>query len=135
VTSFETFTANDLVQTLEEKNFLIWQRQALASTFKKGQVLFYKNHVPYGAYVIHEGSMHLFADSELDVRMSILEGRCCVGLNYFMQHRVYPCTGIAGEGLLASFVNKSRLLKMLSDNDPLIKNINHKFKIDDFAFL
>lgn len=90
-----------------------WQKllgEGSVMEFKKGQVLFYAGHVPYGAFVLVSGSVALAAEDVKQRRhakaLTLYEP---FGLDLLTLGLAYPCTAIAEKDACVLFLSKAAL--------------------------
>lgn len=78
--------------------------------FKKGQILFYKGHFPYGVFVLLSGRVKLVHETEARVEeIYYLLKNEPFGLDLIVLDQEYPCVAIAEEDTKVLFIPKSLL--------------------------
>lgn len=84
-------------------------------TFRKGQVLFYEGHIPYGVFVIRSGGVN-FVQGETPCEGEHLwpssRGKV-VGLRHVIDGTPSCCTSMATEDCEATFISKTLILPYL----------------------
>lgn len=81
-------------------------------TFRKGQVLFYEGHTPYGLFVIQSGKVRfLRGDHPCDQNhlWSSPKGNV-IGLHHFFDGPPFCCTCLASDDCQVIFISKTQLL-------------------------
>jgi CRP/FNR family transcriptional regulator len=79
-------------------------------TYEPGQVLFYRGHLPYGVFILHEGKVD-FRVGETDRHSMFQAGAgTMLGLSSLLADRPYPLTAVVLEKVRVSFAGKSQLL-------------------------
>ncbi len=86
-------------------------------TFKKGQVLFYEGHNPYGLMVLRSGkvSFQEGADPCRGEHMVPVAKGEVIGVEPFFSESPYCCTCVATEDCRVTFIPKSLLLSLKED--------------------
>lgn len=84
--------------------------------FKKGQVLFYEGHSPYGIFVIQAGTVQ-FKEGETrcaeDHFWTAPSGHQVIGAHHFFSETTFCCTAIAATDCRLVFIPKSQLIPFL----------------------
>ncbi|MBI1909489.1 MAG: cyclic nucleotide-binding domain-containing protein [Deltaproteobacteria bacterium] len=91
-------------------NELLKQGQPLS--FRKGQVLFYEGHIPYGLFIVQSGKVRYTRESgscRAEHHVSSSEGEV-LGLSHFFEENPYCCTCTASQNCQVVFISKSQLL-------------------------
>ena len=86
-------------------------------TFRKGQVLFYEGHIPYGVFVIRSGSVN-FEQGETpckDEHLWVSTQGKVVGLRQVLDGTPSCCTSLATEDCETTFISKTLLLPYLCE--------------------
>ncbi len=92
---------------------LVCKGQALS--FRKGQVLFYEGHIPYGIYLVRSGIIAISSKQEEcppEVAGKIPQGEI-YGLDAILQKHPFCCTGTAQTDCEAIFISRNLLEPML----------------------
>ncbi|HLG18440.1 MAG TPA: cyclic nucleotide-binding domain-containing protein [Bdellovibrionota bacterium] len=109
-----------LALTIGPKSLTDWKRRIPPSRYKAGQVLFYRGHLPYGLFVIHEGAVELRI-TEKDLHAPLKAGPgAMLGLASLVANQPYPLTALVVNDVLVSFTEKSTLLHWIQHSDPLL---------------
>lgn len=88
-------------------------------TFRKGQVLFYEGHIPYGVFVIRSGSVN-FVEGETpceDQHLWVSTQGKVVGLKQVLDGTPSCCTSVAAEDCEATFISKTLILPFLQHDE------------------
>ena len=87
-------------------------REGQELDFKKGQVLFYEGHAPYGVFVVGSGEVR-FKRGERPCAGNHLwsspSGKV-LGLDHFFDDTPYCCTCLAATDCTMTFISKSQLM-------------------------
>lgn len=83
---------------------------ATPMAFKKGQVLFYEGHFPYGVFILTSGSVRLVSrvDPGIRNRGRIVAGEP-FGFDFIALEVAYPCTAVADTDAAVLFIPRSTL--------------------------
>ncbi|MFH1016928.1 MAG: cyclic nucleotide-binding domain-containing protein [Pseudomonadota bacterium] len=97
-----------------------WRGKLPPGEYRKGQVLFYQGHYPYGVFLIHSGRLELL-DHQREVLLPFDLGKgMLIGYELLQTEEPYPYTGIVAENLQASFLDKTLFFDWLSRRSPLV---------------
>lgn len=97
---------------------LIKEGQSL--TFRKGQVLVYEGHSPYGIFVVHSGKIKFSEGGTPCVIEHVWEspdGKV-VGLHHFFEQTPFCCTCTATQNCQVIFISKTQLLPFFEGFSP-----------------
>lgn len=97
-----------------------WKEALPPRKYAAGSVLFYRDHHPYGVYVIHSGHVDLFLDKRSKKPPHPAETNQSIGLPLFAMDEPYPASGVVGSEVLASFASRSLIQKWIRERNPLI---------------
>lgn len=92
--------------------------------FRKGQVIFYEGHQPYGLFVLKEGNVHFtHGNCSCDEEHQWASPKGLVlGLRPFFDGSAFNCTCTANENCRAVFISKTQLMQLFqTDNNLEIK--------------
>ncbi len=80
-------------------------------SFKKGQVLFYEGHSPYGLFVLQSGDVKFSSPCQgcLEEHSPMLQKEKVLGLKPFFEGTPYCCTCTAKKNCHGIFVSKTQL--------------------------
>lgn len=89
----------------------IWEGlwcKAVPMDFKKGQVLFYRGHLPYGVFVLVSGTVQLMYENASGSKVKArLPEFVPFGLDFVTMNAEYPCTAVAESDINVLFLPKS----------------------------
>jgi CRP-like cAMP-binding protein len=98
----------------------LWRTRVPPGPYRKGQVLFYQGHYPYGIFLIHSGRLEL-RDTLKEAAIPCELGKgTLIGVDLLQTDLPYPYTGIAAEDVEASFLEKVRFFELLKSEDALV---------------
>lgn len=106
-----------MTDQLIKKSFLkVWDKlieQSVLHQYHKGQVLFYKGHLPYGVFIIMSGQVSLVGSEQdgQDQGLPVLPYNP-IGFDVLLSQQHYPFTAIAKSDVKAAFIAKSSLNKL-----------------------
>jgi len=94
-----------------------WDKLVQESTllgFKKDQTLFYQGHLPYGVFIIASGKVD-FISEDNDGQKEVIGAplNTPIGIDLHYDNYPYPFTAIARGPVVAFFIHKSSLNKIL----------------------
>ena len=98
-----------------------WAQRVPRIHYDAGQTLFYKDHRPYGVYVLHSGYVELFKEEQESALSSVKPGEM-IGLALLLFGETYPYSGRAAEPVEASFIHRNVIEDLIRNNDPLLPN-------------
>jgi CRP-like cAMP-binding protein len=98
----------------------LWRTRVPPGPCRKGQVLFYQGHYPYGIFLIHSGRLELRDTLQETVIPCGLGKGTLIGIDLLQTDLPYPYTGIATEDVEASFLDKVRFFDLLKNEDALV---------------
>lgn len=96
--------------------------QSVLHQYHKGQVLFYKGHLPYGIFIIVSGQVHLVGTEETNPEQgfpALLYNP--IGFDLLFSRQCYPFTAIAQSDVKAVFIAKSSLNKLCQQSEPVLE--------------
>jgi hypothetical protein len=97
-----------------------WREKIPPSRAKEGQILFYKGHFPYGAYVLHSGILELLPNGGAAHPPRLVKAPAILGLWAVHQGEPHPATAIVRRTAVYSFVDKRWLSRLIAERDPLL---------------
>ncbi len=87
-------------------------------TFRKGQVLIYEGHHPYGIFILQSGKVSFYHDGG-SCRQEHLQktplGKV-LGLDFFLKDEISCCTCIVEEDCQVLFISKTQLMPYLESD-------------------
>ncbi|MFO1519835.1 MAG: cyclic nucleotide-binding domain-containing protein [bacterium] len=86
--------------------------------FKKGQVLFYEGHQPYGVFVLQSGELEFSQGGRHcnnEHYWSSHQGKA-IGMKTFLKGSPYSCTCVALTDCRTLFITKTQLMPFLMKN-------------------
>ena len=100
-------------------------------SFKKGQVLFYEGHHPYGLFVLQSGDVKFSKEEEegfpleegdrcqgcMEEHSPVLSKGRVLGLTPFFEGAPYCCTCTAKEDCRGIFISKTQLTRIMPSPD------------------
>ncbi len=91
-------------------------RGGQALTFRKGQVLFYEGHIPYGVFVIESGKVRFQTGNKTCSDDHLKESRQgkVLGLKHFRTEAPFCCTCVCETDCQLIFISKTQLMETLS---------------------
>ncbi len=96
-----------VMMEMKPRELAAWRKKFPPSTYRPGQVLFYRGHFPYGVLIIYSGTADL-RTRESDPRSPIRVGpNMLLGLSYVLRGEPYPLTAVVTEELEASFIERT----------------------------
>ncbi len=108
----------DFISSLESQ----WEtvrREGQPLSFRKGQVLFYEGHYPYGLFVLMSGQVSFTREgipSGDDHRWPFLK-REAIGVEALVKNEAYCCTCTAVRDCQAVFLSKTQLVPFLKKEE------------------
>ncbi len=109
-----------LLITLTDEQLKSWKEILPPRKYAAGSVLFYRDHHPYGVYVIHSGHVDLFLDKRSKKPPHPAESRQTIGLPLFAVDEPYPASGVVGSEVLASFASRSLVQQWIREKNPIL---------------
>lgn len=106
-----TSEPNQLKNTFVDK----WGEALKSSSlieYKQGQVLFYQDHFPYGAFIILSGEVNLVRKQKGTKDVMRAPSSMPIGIDFIYDGSVYPYSAIAKTRCQACFIPKSVLSDM-----------------------
>lgn len=86
-------------------------------TFNQGQVIYYKDHLPYGLFFLTDGAVEIKKGKKTKnlIPLKVL------GVNSFLNKKAYPYTVRALSDCTLKFLSSSSYRELLIKKDPLLK--------------
>lgn len=86
-------------------------------TFNQGQVIYYKDHLPYGLFFLTDGSVEIKKGKKTKnlIPMKVL------GVNSFLNRKAYSYTVRALSDCTLKFLSSSSYRELLIKKDPILK--------------
>lgn len=87
----------------------LWQG-AVSMEFKKGQVLFYRGHLPYGVFLLVSGKAKLLYENASGQKTTArFPESVPFGFDFIAMGSAYPCTAVTESDVSVLFLPKSTL--------------------------
>ena len=96
-----------------------WQqllRKATPVEFKDGQVVFHKDHMPYGVYVLVQGEVCLAKEESAKNHKGMIVPNVPVGIDLLLKNMSYPYTAVAKSDCKGFFIPKKDILGLFREN-------------------
>lgn len=95
--------------------------------FKGGQTLFYQGHLPYGVFVIASGWVDLVFEEKNGLRETFRAPlNTPIGIDLLYDSFPYPFTAIAREPVVAFFIEKNSLMRILKPEASRPASVAHE---------
>lgn len=113
--------SKQLICTLDSHELKVWCGRIRPSKYETGQVLFYQGHHPYGLYIIYSGILSLHNGSQnKEKRVLQIQSGTVLGLRELLSNKMYPLTGTIQGETYVSFVEKTRVLDWIENQDSIL---------------
>lgn len=106
-----------MMTNLDVKSFYLselpdLQESTTSHFFKPGQIIFYEGHIPYGLFILLDGTIEICVDNTSEK----LEGCAILGINSFLNTRYYPVTAKAITTCKVNFLSKTAFHELSDKN-------------------
>lgn len=109
-----------LLISLTDEEAQRWKEALPPRKYAAGSVLFYRDHHPYGVYVIHTGRVDLFLDKRSKKPPHPADSNQTIGLPLFALEEPYPASGVVASDMLASFASRSLIQQWIREKNPIL---------------
>lgn len=93
------------------------ERLCSTLTFNQGQIIYYKDHLPYGLFFLTDGFVEI-KKGKIVRKISPLK---ILGVNSFLNKKAYPYTVKAISDCTFKFLSSANYKELIMKKDPLLK--------------
>ena len=87
------------------------ERHSSKVTFKPGQIIFYKGHVPYGLYILTEGTIEINYNKKSSEKVRAVNA---LGVNSFIEEDCFSGTAKALSLCTVAFLSKNKYNEIIN---------------------